>query len=183
MQGPITWTYHKIKEQFNRCTPAQNTEKPISKAQPCPHRSGTDFASKCETCIAEKTTARKYRWKVLLLLLPGFFLSSLDMTVVATALPFIASHFGTCPQMLAEKPTDLDRPIQSAELDCHSLHTDKLCIHTTLWSASRHLRTLCGASVLSVDPYDWKYPLRCCSSMGCPPSRKRSTRRRYRWSG
>lgn len=51
-------------------------------------------SQKCEICAAEKSRARKYRWKLLFLLLPGFFLASLDLTIVATALPFIASHFG-----------------------------------------------------------------------------------------
>ena len=40
---------------------------------------------------AWKTNAR--RWKFLLLLLPGFYTASIDLTVVATAQPFIASHF------------------------------------------------------------------------------------------
>lgn len=62
----------------------------------CPHLKDTDV-HQCEICLkqkAEKKAARKYRWKVLLLLLPGFLLGSLDLTIVATALPFIASSFG-----------------------------------------------------------------------------------------
>lgn len=33
------------------------------------------------------------RFKFLLLLLPGFYTASMDLTIVATAQPFIASHF------------------------------------------------------------------------------------------
>lgn len=37
---------------------------------------------------------RKYRIKLIAGLVLPYFLASLDLTVVATALPFIASHFG-----------------------------------------------------------------------------------------
>ncbi|KPI45540.1 putative MFS-type transporter YusP [Cyphellophora attinorum] len=97
MQGPVTWTYHAIKRQLNKdkSEPIEQREKSTHKGRSCSHRSATEATttSKCEICIAEKSAARKYRWKLLLLLLPGFFVSSLDLTVVATALPAIASHF------------------------------------------------------------------------------------------
>jgi hypothetical protein len=48
----------------------------------------------CAQCKLEKSAARKYRWKLLFCLLPAFFDASLDLTIVATALPQIASHFG-----------------------------------------------------------------------------------------
>jgi hypothetical protein len=41
----------------------------------------------------ETWAAHGRRWKFLLLLLPGFYTASMDLTVVATAQPFIASHF------------------------------------------------------------------------------------------
>jgi len=47
----------------------------------------------CAECKQEKSAARKYRWKLLFCLLPAFFNASLDLTIVATALPQIASHF------------------------------------------------------------------------------------------
>lgn len=50
--------------------------------------------AKCVQCKEEKSAARKYRWKLLFCLLPAFFDASLDLTIVATALPQIASHFG-----------------------------------------------------------------------------------------
>ncbi|RMZ86873.1 hypothetical protein DV736_g5900, partial [Chaetothyriales sp. CBS 134916] len=61
-------------------------------------RPGVDLRPEA-TGQQEKSAARKYRWKLLLLLLPGFFLSSLDVTIVATALPFIASHFDKLNQL------------------------------------------------------------------------------------
>ncbi|OAP60460.1 hypothetical protein AYL99_05462 [Fonsecaea erecta] len=48
---------------------------------------------KCPQCAQERSKARKYRWKLLFCLLPAFFVASLDLTIVATALPQIASHF------------------------------------------------------------------------------------------
>lgn len=47
----------------------------------------------------EKSATRKYRYKILFALLPPFFIASLDLTVVATALPFIASHFDKFNQL------------------------------------------------------------------------------------
>ena len=48
---------------------------------------------RCEICVREKRAARKYRWKMLFCLLPAFVVSTMDLTIIATALPFIASHF------------------------------------------------------------------------------------------
>lgn len=98
MQGPVTWTYRTIRKQLQKkkqqTTPTEGPTTPRSK-ETCPHHPASD--TRCEVCAAEKSAARKYRYKLLLLLLPGFFTSSLDLTVVATAMPFIASHFGTLP--------------------------------------------------------------------------------------
>ncbi|KAH7093229.1 major facilitator superfamily domain-containing protein [Paraphoma chrysanthemicola] len=43
--------------------------------------------------------AHRRRWKFLLLLLPGFYTASMDLTIVATAQPFIASHFHALNQL------------------------------------------------------------------------------------
>ncbi|KAL4875869.1 major facilitator superfamily domain-containing protein [Aspergillus karnatakaensis] len=42
---------------------------------------------------AEKQRRRAYRWKLILSLFMPYFLASIDLTIVATAVPFIASHF------------------------------------------------------------------------------------------
>ncbi|KIW19771.1 hypothetical protein PV08_00345 [Exophiala spinifera] len=54
---------------------------------------------KCPQCTQEKSAVRKYRWKLLFCLLPAFFCASLDLTIVATALPQIASHFDKFNQL------------------------------------------------------------------------------------
>ena len=84
-------------QEHQRPQPQQDkVEKSKKNVESCPHRKAGDVpaSQKCEICAAEKSATRKYRWKMLLLLTPGFMLSSLDLTIIATALPFIASHFG-----------------------------------------------------------------------------------------
>ena len=51
-------------------------------------------STKCDDCARQKSAVRRYRWRLIIGLLPAYFLASLDLTIVATALPFIASHFG-----------------------------------------------------------------------------------------
>jgi hypothetical protein len=91
------YLYRKYKQKQQQQQP---TEKADHNPSLCPHSKDIK-AQKCEICAAEKRAARKYRWKLLPLLLPGFFLASLDLTIVATALPFIASHFGTSATALS----------------------------------------------------------------------------------
>lgn len=47
----------------------------------------------CSICKEQKRAARKYRWKLIAGLFFPFALQALDGTIVATALPFIASDF------------------------------------------------------------------------------------------
>ena len=53
----------------------------------------THTAEEATTTTARKRVSRAYTWKLNLCLWLPFFLSSLNLTVVATSLPFIASHF------------------------------------------------------------------------------------------
>ena len=48
---------------------------------------------------AVKTRRRKYRWKLIAGLVLPFFLASVDLTIVASALPFVASYFGAIGQL------------------------------------------------------------------------------------
>ena len=54
---------------------------------------------RCPQCKEEKSRARKCRWKLLLCLTPAFFVASLDLTIIATALPRIASHYDKFNQL------------------------------------------------------------------------------------
>jgi hypothetical protein len=49
----------------------------------------------CPECIAEKKQGQKYRWKLILSLLIPNMMASMDLTITASALPIIASHFST----------------------------------------------------------------------------------------
>lgn len=50
-------------------------------------------SKQCPECRAEKKRAKIYRWKVLVSLLIPNIMASMDLTIIATALPTIASHF------------------------------------------------------------------------------------------
>lgn len=50
----------------------------------------------CPECIKEEKFATKYRWKLIISLLIPNMMASMDLTIVATALPTIASHFSKC---------------------------------------------------------------------------------------
>jgi hypothetical protein len=47
----------------------------------------------CAQCIAEEKRASHYRWKIILSLLIPNMMATMDLTIIATALPTIASHF------------------------------------------------------------------------------------------
>jgi hypothetical protein len=51
-------------------------------------------SKQCPQCRAEEKRATIYRWKVLVSLLVPNIMASMDLTIIATALPTIASHFG-----------------------------------------------------------------------------------------
>lgn len=93
------YLYRKYRQrQYQAQTQSVDESKATtkSKPKPCIHRNVAEAASsqqKCSACATDKSAARKYRWKLLLLLLPAFFAAQLDLTIVATALPFVASHF------------------------------------------------------------------------------------------
>jgi hypothetical protein len=51
----------------------------------------------CEMCKEEKKAARRYRWKLIAGLALPFAVQGLDSTIIAGALPFIASDFSKSP--------------------------------------------------------------------------------------
>ncbi|OJD18915.1 hypothetical protein AJ78_01101 [Emergomyces pasteurianus Ep9510] len=53
----------------------------------------------CLKCKKEKHDARVYRWKLIAGLVFPYFLASVDLTIVASAMPFIASHFNKLDQL------------------------------------------------------------------------------------
>ncbi|KAJ9606625.1 hypothetical protein H2200_008633 [Cladophialophora chaetospira] len=80
-----------VPTNANTSGPTIDLQKPANSAK---------IATKpCPQCKEEKSRARKYRWKLLLCLTPAFFVASLDLTIVATALPRIASHYNRFNQL------------------------------------------------------------------------------------
>ncbi|KAI5864263.1 MFS general substrate transporter [Durotheca rogersii] len=53
----------------------------------------------CSQCKEEGRAASKYRWKLVLCLILPYSLQALDVTIVASALPWIAADFGEISQM------------------------------------------------------------------------------------
>lgn len=63
-----------------------------------PEHDGSQDCGSCAPCRKAKHDRRMYRTRMLLATVLPFLLASLDLTVVATALPFIARHFGKTNQ-------------------------------------------------------------------------------------
>ncbi len=88
---PMDRTSVVIPEEPTSGTVAADTASAVSNAA----KPGKETAKKELTPeeVAEKKRRRKYRLKILLGLVAPFTLQALDMTIVASALPFIASDF------------------------------------------------------------------------------------------
>lgn len=56
-----------------------------------------DTSSPCTECKEAKRAARIYRWRIISGLFVPFLVQSLDVTIIAGALPFIASDFSKRP--------------------------------------------------------------------------------------
>ncbi|KAL6413801.1 putative multidrug transporter [Ilyonectria robusta] len=97
--------YKQIKQWWNKDT-TPNATTGDSTAQPagttnqvaCAHRDVPSDVP-CLECKTEKKAARKYRWRLILCLAWPFALQSLDSTIIATALPWIAGDFGEVSQL------------------------------------------------------------------------------------
>lgn len=69
-------------------------------ATPSPHKIEKNSLP-CDVCKAEKLAARKYRWKLIAGLFLPFSVQALDATIIASALPFMASDFRKLSTSLA----------------------------------------------------------------------------------
>ena len=72
---------------------ASDTVQPVSDTAG-PSTTGEEDNETPQETPAEKKARRKYRWKVLFGLVGPFTLQALDITIIASALPFIAQDFG-----------------------------------------------------------------------------------------
>lgn len=65
--------------------------------QKCRH--GNEAVESCQSCKAERREQLKYRWKIILGLFLPFAISALDVTIIASALPWIADDFDQLSQL------------------------------------------------------------------------------------
>ncbi|KAI9158391.1 Efflux pump FUS6 [Paramyrothecium foliicola] len=78
------------------CKPRFKTAKGTDPTS-CAHH-GQPSCDPCTSCKAEKRSATKYRWTIVLGLVLPFALQALDATIIASALPWIANDFGESSQ-------------------------------------------------------------------------------------
>jgi hypothetical protein len=82
----ITWIWKQIKARKDPAAPKKKTQPT------CSHRSESSI-DPCPTCKADNRARTKYRWTIILGLFLPFSLQALDVTIIASALPFIAADF------------------------------------------------------------------------------------------
>lgn len=96
----IKFVYQQAKKYipYSYQSSVQRLPTPISieesGAAPDSHLRGN-----CTLCAAEKRAAYIKSWGLLLGLLPAYFVASLEVTIVAAALPEIASHYSEASSM------------------------------------------------------------------------------------
>lgn len=121
----------------------------------------------CAICQKQKHDLRVYRWKLIAGLFLPDILSTLDLTIVATASPFIASHFRTsCPRQDIQADFTFCRQIRPTQLDRHRVHIDINGFHTCLWSTSRRIWTPCCTPAGDVPDARREHPLCSCADLG-----------------
>ncbi|KAM0278709.1 hypothetical protein ACHAQH_005002 [Verticillium albo-atrum] len=74
---------------------ATSPKTPNSSEKPCRH----GITPRCETCVTARRAQLIYRWKIILGLFLPFTASALDVTIIASALPWIAADFGQVAQL------------------------------------------------------------------------------------
>ncbi|KAK6612251.1 MFS-type transporter C16A3.17c 1 [Botrytis cinerea] len=62
-------------------------------------QAGISYAEPCSLCMQEKKAFRRYRWRVIAGLMLPYMVQALDITIIAGALPFIASDFNQLSQL------------------------------------------------------------------------------------
>jgi hypothetical protein len=89
----------------------------------------------CPECIVEKKRARVYRLKILISLVMANMMASMDLTIIATALPTIASHFCKFWYIRYRQRNVLLTGLsctRTVQLDRHSIHASFNIVDTAL---------------------------------------------------
>ncbi|KAF4627513.1 hypothetical protein G7Y89_g10645 [Cudoniella acicularis] len=82
---------------LNKLTALQSQEK--NGAESLDQNTSSECHSSCEVCKNQKRESRRYRWKVIIGLFFPFLVQALDTTIIASALPYIASDFKQLSQL------------------------------------------------------------------------------------
>ncbi|THV46177.1 hypothetical protein BGAL_0409g00080 [Botrytis galanthina] len=77
-----------------QCSHTEGREGGTSEPQ-----AGISYAEPCNLCIQEKKASRRYRWRLTAGLMLPYMVQALDITIIAGALPFIASDFNQLSQL------------------------------------------------------------------------------------
>ncbi|XXG97725.1 hypothetical protein Hte_004034 [Hypoxylon texense] len=102
----VSWLTHiflekkeskQIAKSRTRCVHDRNNIQLSSNSQN--HGDDIPLNEPCLQCKAEERAATKYRWKLVLCLILPYALQALDVTIVASALPWIAADFGEIAQL------------------------------------------------------------------------------------
>jgi hypothetical protein len=106
----LAYKYVKRKRNERQAAPSQHNESGSSArpattdfvaaadAQPSDPAEGNAATEKTDPSpeeVAEKKRRRKYRWKIVIGLFAPFALQALDTTIIASAMPYIATDFST----------------------------------------------------------------------------------------
>lgn len=146
------------KRQQGHLSKAERSQPDMpSQSPPSTATSEPKKKQKCPVCVKEKSAARRYRWKIIFCLLPAFLDSSLDLTVIATALPRIASHFSKSRRAMQPTPANQSsRQVQSTQLDRHCIYIDLDSFHSCLRPAGRYFWSICRHHVLRLGSGHWQ---------------------------
>lgn len=117
--------------------------------------------SKCLICKDERSAMNKYRLKLMAGLFLPFLVQSLDTTIIATALPFIASDFRKYSNAPPDFTDIMNRSAFPTELDCIGVQPYFSDIHSILGAILGCLWTVCRNSVRSLQHDHRQYPLFC----------------------
>ncbi|KAI0181965.1 MFS general substrate transporter [Hypoxylon sp. FL1284] len=108
----ITWVIRKLRS--TKIGEKKDGAKPVRPRTPCEHQGNMPDSSRssippdgdevplnrpCPQCKAEERETLKYRWKLNICLALPYALQALDVTIVASALPWIAVDFGEISQL------------------------------------------------------------------------------------
>ncbi|KAM0330656.1 hypothetical protein ACHAQA_003607 [Verticillium albo-atrum] len=92
---PDSESSHELTDKSSSSQTASSSPKPPSSEKPCRH----GITPRCDACRAARRAQLTYRWKIILGLFLPFTSSALDVTIIASALPWIAADFGQVAQL------------------------------------------------------------------------------------